>query len=155
MTTISALMNPVVSVSPNDTIAVAAERMAEKGVGVVVVLAEAGKPLSLCSERDIVQKVIALGKDPAKTTVGQVAKSVSETVTPDTRLRRCAEILRKGGPRYLPVVVEGRPVGVVSARDFFEQVVGHLEEVVDHAKYRKELGDGVDPYDHAGGSYGR
>ena len=154
MTTITALMNPVVSVLPTDTIAVAAQRMAEKGVGVVI-LFEAGKPLGLCSERDIVQKVVALGKDPATTTVGQVARSVSETVTPDTRLRRCAEILRKGGPRYLPVVVEGRPVGVVSARDFFEQVAGHLEEVVDYAKYRKELGDGVDPYDHAGGSYGR
>ena len=87
--------------------------------------------------------------------VGQVAKTVTETVTPETRLRRCAEVLRSGGHRYLLVVVEGRPVGVVSARDFFEQVVGHLEQVVDHVKYRKELGEGVDPYDHAGGSYGR
>jgi len=154
MTTISTLMNQVVTVSPTDTIAVAAQRMAEKGVGVVVVV-EAGKPLGLCSERDIVQKVIAPGKDPATTTVGQVARTVGETVTPDTRMRRCAEVLRSGGYRYLPVVVEGRPVGVVSARDFFEQVVGHLEQVVDYAKYRKELGDGVDPYDHAGGSYGR
>jgi CBS domain-containing protein len=154
MTTVSALMNQVVTVSPTDTIAVVAQRMAEKGVGVVVVV-EAGKPLALCSERDVVQKVVALGKDPTATTVGQVAKNVSETVTPDTRLRRCAEVLRSGGHRYLPVVVEQRPVGVVSARDFFEQVVAHLEQVVDHAKYRKELGDGVDPYDHAGGSYGR
>ena len=155
MTTISALMNTqVVIVSPTDTIAVAAQRMAEKGVGVVVVV-EKGKPLGLCSERDVVQQVIALGKDPAATLVGQVAKSVRETVTPDTRVRRCAEILRSGGHRYLPVVDEGRPVGVVSARDFFEQVVGRLEQVVDQAKYRKELGDGVDPYDHAGGSYGR
>jgi hypothetical protein len=34
-------------------------------------------------------------------------------------------------------------------------VVGHLEQLVDYEKYRKELGDGVDPYDHPGGSYGR
>jgi hypothetical protein len=38
---------------------------------------------------------------------------------------------------------------------FFEHVVGRLEQVVDHEKYRKDLGDGVDPYDHAGGSYDR
>ena len=154
MSTISALMNQVVTVSPTDTIAAVAQRMAAKGVGVVVVV-EGGKPLCLCSERDVVQKVIAPGRDPATTTVGEVAKTVGETVTPDTRLRRCAEVLRSGGYRYLPVVVEGRPVGVVSARDFFEQVVGHLEQVVDYAKYRKDLGDGVDPYDHAGGSYDR
>src|SRR6201999_4173391 len=85
MTTISSLMNQVVTVSPSDTIAVAAQRMAEKGVGVVGVV-DAGKPLALCSERDIVQKVIAPGKDPATTTVGQVAKTVGETVTPDTRM---------------------------------------------------------------------
>jgi CBS domain-containing protein len=153
MSTISTLMNQVVTVSPTDTIAMAAQRMAERGVGVVVVV-EAGKPPSLCSERDIVQKVIAAGKDPATTMVRQVATTVGETVTPDTRMRRCAEVLRSGGYRYLPVVVDGRPVGVVSARDFFEQVVGHLEQLVDHEKYRKELGDGVDPYDHPGGSYG-
>lgn len=154
MSTISTLMNQVVTVSPADTIAAVARRMAEKGVGVVVVV-EAGKPFALCTERDVVQKVIALGKDPAKTTVGEVAKAVGETVTPDTRLRRCAEILRSGGYRYLPVAVEGRPVGVVSARDLFEQVVAHLEEIVDIAKYRKDLGEGVDPYDHPGGSYDR
>lgn len=153
MSTISTLMNQVVTVSPADTIAAVAQRMAEKGVGVVVVI-DAGK-LALCTERDVVQKVIAAGKDPAKTTVGEVAKAVGETVTPDTRLRRCAEILRSGGYRYLPVAVEGRPVGVVSARDLFEQVVAHLEEIVDIAKYRKDLGEGVDPYDHPGGSYAR
>ena len=54
MTTISALMNQVVAVSPTDTIAVAAQRMAEKGVGVVVVV-DAGKPIALCAERDVVQ----------------------------------------------------------------------------------------------------
>ncbi len=154
MSTISTLMNQVVTVSPADSIAAVARRMAEKSVGVVVVV-EAGKPLALCTERDVVQKVIAAGKDPAKTTVGEVAKVVGETVTPDARLRRCAEVLRSGGYRYLPVAVEGRPVGVVSARDLFEQVVTHLEEIVDIAKYRKDLGEGVDPYDHPGGSYDR
>src|SRR6476659_9598169 len=107
MSSISTLMNRVVIVSPTDTIAVAAQRMAEQGVGVVVVV-EAGKPLGLCSERDVVQKVRARGNDPTTTTVGEVAQSAGETVTPETRLRRCAEVLRSGGYRYLPVAVEGR-----------------------------------------------
>jgi CBS domain-containing protein len=86
--------------------------------------------------------------------VEEIMTEALQTVTPDTRLRRCAEILRAGRFRHLPVVVDGRAVGIVSARDFFDHVAERLEEVVDQEKYKKDLGDGVDPYDHAGGSYG-
>ena len=70
MSTISALMNQVVTVSPTDSIAAVAQRMAAKGVGVVVVV-ESGKPLSLCSERDVVQKVIGLAKIPRRPPSGR------------------------------------------------------------------------------------
>lgn len=155
MTTIRALMKTeLITISPSESVSVAARRMAETGVGALLVVQD-GKLLGLCSERDVVERVVAAGKDPGTTPVEQIATKALETVTPDTRLRRCAEILRAGGFRHLPVVVEGRPVGILSARDFFAHVVGRLEQVVDHAKYRKDLGEGVDPYDHAGGSYGR
>ena len=155
MTTIRSLMKTqLVTISPSEAVSVAAQRMAQTGVGALLVVKD-GKLLGLCSERDVVERVVAAGNDPAATTVEQVATKVLETVTPDTRLRRCAEILRAGGFRHLPVVADGRPVGILSARDFFEHVVGRLEQVVDHEKYRKDLGDGVDPYDHPGGSYGR
>jgi len=154
MTTIGSLMKTeLVTISPKETVSAAAERMARTGVGALMVVKD-GELVGLCSERDVVELVVAMGKDPGTTAVEQVATSFLETVTPDTRLRRCAEILRAGGFRHLPVVDGKRPVGILSARDLFEYVVRSLEQVVDLEQYRKELGEGVDPYDHAGGSYG-
>jgi len=154
MTTIGSLMKTeLVTISPKETVSVAAARMAGTGVGALMVVQD-GELVGLCSERDVVELVVAMGKDPGATTVEQIATRFLETVTPDTRLRRCAEILRAGGFRHLPVVEGKRPVGILSARDLFEYVVRSLEQVVDLEQYRKELGEGVDPYDHAGGSYG-
>src|SRR5690606_8132427 len=155
MATIASLMKTqLVTVSPTDAVALAARRMAETGVGALMVV-EDGALVGLCSERDVVERVVAVGKDPATTIDGEVATKVLETVAPDTRLRRCAEILREGGFRHLPVVDGGRPVGILSARDFFEHVVGTLEQLVDQKQYQDKLGEGVDPYDHPGGSYTR
>ncbi len=155
MTTIGSLMKTqLVTISPDEAVSVAAQRMAQTGVGALMVV-EGGTLVGLCSERDVVERVVAAGKDPGATAVEQVATKTLETVTPDTRLRRCAEILRAGGFRHLPVVEGGRPVGILSARDLFEHVVESLEQVIDQEQYRRQLGDGVDPYDHAGGSYGR
>ena len=50
---------------------------------------------------------------------------------------------------------DGRPVGIVSARDFFELLAGRMEGLVDQLRYENQLAAGEDPYDHLGGSYGR
>jgi CBS domain-containing protein len=57
--------------------------------------------------------------------------------------------------RHLPVLSDGRPVGILSARDFFEAVSGGLEALIERARYDEKLRDNIDPYDHLGGSYGR
>ena len=57
--------------------------------------------------------------------------------------------------RHLPIADDGKLVGIVSARDFFEQVAGELETLIDRLRHDAELREGEDPYDHFGGSYGR
>ena len=53
------------------------------------------------------------------------------------------------------MVEEGRPIGIVSARDFFELLAVRFEDLVEHLRYENQLADDQDPYDHLGGSYGR
>ncbi len=77
------------------------------------------------------------------------------TVTRDASLRECAEKLRANHVRHLPVVDGNRPVGIISARDFFETASSELEGLVEHLRYDEQLREGQDPYDHLGGSYGR
>lgn len=56
--------------------------------------------------------------------------------------------------RHLPVTENGKPVGILSSRDFLAYVAGGLERIIDKLDYEETLGEGVDPYDHLGGSYG-
>jgi CBS domain-containing protein len=144
----------LVSIEPKASVADAARRMREAGVGAVLVL-EQGRLIGIFSERDLVTRVIGAGRDPGATSVGEVASKPVVTVASGTSLRECAAALRDKGVRHLPVLGDGKPVGILSARDFFEAVAGGLEAMIERVRYDEKLRDNIDPYDHLGGSYGR
>jgi CBS domain-containing protein len=99
-------------------------------------------------------RVVAEGRDPTTTKVMDVATSQVVSVEVDTSLRECAALLQSKNIRHLPVLDGGRPVGILSGRDFFAYLVEGLERLVHQARYKEALADGDDPYDHLGGSYG-
>ena len=84
-----------------------------------------------------------------------MATSDPVTVGADTHVRECGRLMREKGFRHLPVVQDGRPVGIISARDLFDFVAASLERVVDEQQYLDALKAGEDPYDHPGRSYGQ
>lgn len=155
MTAIESFMHrALVTAYPAETVAAVARRMSEAGVGAVVVMV--GEDLTgIFTERDLLDRVVAQGKDPAGVQVGDVATRDVASVTADTSLRECAEQLRSRGVRHLPVVRDGQPIGIISARDFFEAAAGEFEKLISSAEYGKQLRRDVDPYDHFGGAYGR
>ena len=155
MLSIDALMNrEVVKAAADETVAQVAARMSEASVGAVVIV-EGEELAGLFSERDLLRRVIADGKDPAATEVGSVATREVVSVEPRSPLRECAEALKAHKLRHLPVVEGRRVVGIVSARDFFEAVASELEGYIERARYEEQLRENVDPFDHLGGSYGR
>jgi CBS domain-containing protein len=144
-----------VGVEAGASVAEAARRMREAAVGAVLVL-EKGRLAGIFSERDLLTRVVAEGRDPAATKVADVATRPVATVAAGASLRQCAETLREQGVRHLPILdAAGRPVGMLSARDFFEAVAGGLERLIEQRRYDEALRENVDPYDHLGGSYGR
>jgi CBS domain-containing protein len=152
---VEALMKrELVGVDPGVSVAEAARRMREARVGAVLLL-EGGSLTGIFSERDLVTRVVAEGRSPDATKVGEVATRPVVTVPTGASLRQCAETLRDKGVRHLPVVSGGKPVGILSARDFFEAVAGGLEGLIERTRYDEKLRDNIDPYDHLGGSYGR
>jgi CBS domain-containing protein len=155
MTTIQSLMHsPPITLSPDTPVAEVVRRMRDASIGVVLIT-NGDEIAGIFSERDLMTRVVAESLDPAATPVSQVATEKVVSVLADAGLRRCAELLREHGVRHLPVVEGTRPVGIVSARDFFEAVSGALEGIIENASYREQLRDNVDPYDHLGGGYGR
>jgi signal-transduction protein with cAMP-binding, CBS, and nucleotidyltransferase domain len=155
MTIIGSLMKThMITASPDSHVAEAARSMASNEVGAVLVIRD-GLLEGILSERDVVTRVVARGKDPAKTKVSEVATGDVVSVDVATHLRKCAELLRSAGVRHLPVTENGKPVGILSSRDFLAYVVEGLEGLVDKARYEQALREGEDPYDHLGGSYGK
>jgi CBS domain-containing protein len=150
----SLMKTDMVTVGPDDLVADAARLMAKNQVGAVLVV-EDETLRGILSERDVVSRVIAEGKDPATTKVSEVATNEVVDVEVGTPMRKCVELQLAMGVRHLPVTESGKPVGVLSSRDFLAYVVEGLERVVDQIRYEQKLEEGEDPYDHIGGSYGK
>lgn len=155
MTSIEEIMQTeIVTADAEEMVASVVGRMAEAGVGAALVL-EDGRLCAVFTERDLMNRVVHEGRPPATTRVLDVSTEQVVTVSRDASIRRCAEALKTRKARHLPVVEDGRPVGIVSARDFFELVTDRLEALVDHLRYENRLAENEDPYDHLGGGYGR
>ncbi|MGB5266552.1 MAG: CBS domain-containing protein [Polyangiales bacterium] len=150
----SLMKTEMITVKPADSVADAARLMAQNQVGAVLVI-EGGAMKGIVSERDVVTRVVAEGKDPATTKVSEISTAAVVDVDVNTHVRKCAELQSAMGVRHLPVTENGVPVGILSSRDFLAYVVEGLEQVIDKIGYEDALGKGEDPYDHMGGSYGK
>lgn len=155
MTAIASLMvTELVTATEDETIAGAAHKMSVNGVGALLVV-EGDRLTGLLSERDVLGRVVAQGLSPEKTRVGEVCSRDLVTVEVDQGLPAVLGIFRQGAVRHLPVLRRGKPVGILSTRDFHSYLVDGFERYIDQLKYDKALDSGADPYDHFGGPYGR
>ena len=94
----------------------AARRMKEADIGDVIVLDD-GNLCGLVTDRDIVVRAVAEGKDPRSSTLDEICTHEVTTVGPDDSLDRVVQIMRQQAVRRVPVVEAGRPVGIVSIGD--------------------------------------
>lgn len=110
-------VKPVVTASARMTIAEAARAMRAKNVGALVVL-NAGRPLGILTDRDIVMDVVARGNDPDSVLVGDVMHKKPAVISADAGLLDAAHLFAKTGVRRLPVVNgAGQVVGIVALDD--------------------------------------
>ena len=97
----------------------AAQRMTEKNIGAAAVV-ESGKLAGVFSERDIMARVVAKGLDPDGTTVGVVMSKDLVVAEPNDELFDALQKMYSIRARHLPVVDNGKLVGMVSLRDLLE-----------------------------------
>lgn len=99
----------------------AAQLMAKEDIGDVLVV-ENGELQGIVTDRDIVVKAIAEGSTPDDTSVREVATTDVATVGPDDTIDDAVAIVREKNVRRVPVVEDGRPVGIVSLGDLAQHV---------------------------------
>jgi len=107
----------LVMIRPSQSVTDAARAMRDNGIGAVLV-ADNGELLGIASDRDIVVRAVADGKDPARTPVAEVCSADVVTATPSEDAGEAVRRMREHGVRRIPVVEGGnRPVGILSIGD--------------------------------------
>jgi len=105
------------TVRADGTVADAARAMKDVEAGDVIVTDDTGRVTGILTDRDIAIRVIAEGRDPKSTPVKAIASLDVTTVSPSDGARDAVRIMRDQAIRRLPVVEDGRPVGILSLGD--------------------------------------
>jgi len=109
--------NPV-TLPDSDSCASAAKAMQQKDIGDVLVLRKDGSACGIVTDRDIVVRAIAQGRDPGRTRLDDVCSHALVSCKEDDSIDDAVELMRKNAVRRLPVLdANGSPVGVVSLGD--------------------------------------
>ena len=133
MTQISDLLNhkgrDVWSLPPDATVYEAIDLMAQKGVGALLVM-EGERLVGIVSERDYARKVILQGKGSRETLVREIMSNPVICAGPEVTVEQTMALLTEKRIRHLPVVVEGRVVGVISIRDVVRGIIDDKEFLI-------------------------
>ena len=128
----------LVTAGPDETVRVAAERMAANRCGSVLVT-EGERLLGIFTERDLLVRVVAAGLDPAATELRGVMTRDVETIGAEEPVREAVRRMDEGGFRHLPVAYGGRVLGVLSLRDIPVLELGRMTEELDRRHRLAEL----------------
>ncbi len=111
-----------VTVVGSATVADAARMMRDQNVGAVLVT-DGATLKGVFTERDALFRVLAAGREPASTKVADVMTKGPQTIHPDKPFVEALRLMLEGGFRHVPVVEDGRVLGMVSVRDALDPEV--------------------------------
>lgn len=109
----------------------AAKLMNERHIGALVVT-DGDRAVGIFTERDILRRVVAVGRDPAKTPVREVMTSPMACCRRNTKLVECRTVMTMKRIRHLPVVEDGNLYGMISSGDILATEVADQQATIEY-----------------------
>jgi CBS domain-containing protein len=122
------------TIGPDATVFAALELLAEKNIGALVIL-EGDTVSGIMSERDYARKIILLDRDSRNTTVREIMTSDVFTITRSQTVSECMTFITEHHIRHLPVVEDGRLVGLISVGDIVKAVMAEQASLIDQLEH--------------------
>ena len=126
---LSAKGGQVHSIDPDAKVIEALQIMAQKDIGALVVM-EGGRLAGIISERDYARKVILRGKSSQDVPVREIMTGDVVTVDPSRTIEECMGLVTHRRIRHLPVIEDGKLIGLVSIGDLVKEVIAEQEQTI-------------------------
>ena len=110
------------SIAPGASVSVAVRQMNDRGIGSLVVM-EGDQVVGIFTERDVLVRVVGAGRDASQVAVREVMTSRVLTIEPDLKVEEAMRLMTESRCRHLPVLEDGRIVGLISIGDLTRWVV--------------------------------
>lgn len=117
------------SIPPETIVFDAIKMMAEKNVGALLVTKE-GRLAGILSERDYTRNVILKGRSSKDTTVREIISGRVVSVSPDHTVEECMRLMTENRIRHLPVLEEGKILGVISIGDLVNSIISSQNSAI-------------------------
>ncbi len=112
----------MVTVKPEDTVLDAIKVLASENIGAAIVMSD-GRLAGIFSERDYTRKVVLKGRSSDTTRVEDIMTANVVCVSPRAKTRDCMALMSEKNIRHLPVLDEGRVIGMISIRDIVTDII--------------------------------
>ena len=122
------------AIGPAETVLEAIRRMAEKGIGALVVK-EGEAIVGMVTERDYARKVILMGRNSDQTAVREIMSPTVLYVRPQQSNEDCMALMATSRVRHLPVIDEGQLVGLISMGDLVKDIISDQQFIIEQLEH--------------------
>jgi CBS domain-containing protein len=124
----------IISVTAESSVLDAIKIMAERAIGSLLVM-QGDELLGIVTERDYARKVIVKGRSSETTAVGEIMTTKVRTATINDTVNSCMAIMTERRIRHLPVVDDGKVIGMISIGDLVQAIISDQQEEIEHLEH--------------------
>ena len=124
----------IISVTADASVLDAIKIMADRAIGSLLVM-QGDELLGIVTERDYARKVIVKGRSSETTAVGEIMTAKVRTATINDTVNNCMAIMTERRIRHLPVVDDGKVIGMISIGDLVQAIISDQQEEIEHLEH--------------------